>query len=150
MRLSDTHLVATSSGEYKFARDFSEQENLMVFDKSKGSLTEEKIMSIRSETVEGYTAPLTTSGNFLANGVLVSCYAMVDSHQKAHMSMKPVRVWCKMAKSLSEDLKIKDQKAGVHWYAASLYGLVRLRQNVRSHSHVSKIRKQPEMKNVVV
>ena len=77
--------MATSNQEYKFAKDFNEQESLMVFDKSKGSLTEEKIMSIRNETVEGYMAPLTTSGNFLANGVLVSCYATVDSHEKAHM-----------------------------------------------------------------
>jgi hypothetical protein len=78
----------------------------------------------------GVFAPLTKSGTLMVNGFLVSSYAHVDSHAKAHASLAPLRLWyglgSKIGKNGPTAETSKGPKTGIHAYAktlASVYGL---------------------------
>ena len=105
-----------------------------------------RVVAVEAEARRGVYAPLTAAGNLVVDGVLASCYALVDSQAVAHAAFAPVRWWegAKQSfnsigestpKVLAGDSKPKEQFVGVHWYAKWLYGLGELL--LPSHLHDS-------------
>lgn len=88
------------------------------------------VVEIEKRVCVGAFAPLTKSGTLIVNGFLVSSYAHVDSHAKAHASLAPLRLWyglgSKIGKNATGARTSKGPKTGIHAYAttlASVYGL---------------------------
>lgn len=127
--LSANHLVAVPGGKFKLARDLkTDQDQVVVFDSTQR--VEEKLVDVSVEECNSFLAPITYTGTFLANGVLVSCYAEVESHRLAHDAMKPVRWWSSLQATLQKlmgnnrltnKMQTKRQDEGIHWYPTALY-----------------------------
>lgn len=63
----------------------------------------------------GMVAPVTMEGNIIVDGVLASCYAMINDHEIAHMAFAPLRLAHNYAfKVWNTDLSVIQQ--GLHWY----------------------------------
>jgi len=78
------------------------------------------VTNVTMVTGRGVFAPLTSSGTIVVDGVIVSCYALVSSHQLAHVAMAPVRLaarTCSLWNCYDDTLSPLD---GVHWYAQFL------------------------------
>ena len=97
-------------------------------------LVGENVLAARPvESVEvvrqtGVFAPLTSAGNIMVDGVLASCYAVIDSQTIAHTAFAPVRWYYSLASWVSPDRAgssepRSSQAEGVHWYAGLLYRL---------------------------
>jgi len=97
-------------------------------------LVGENVLAARPvESVEvvrqtGVFAPLTAAGNIMVDGVLASCYAVIDSQTIAHTAFAPVRWYYSLASWVSPDRAgaaepRSSQAEGVHWYAGLLYRL---------------------------
>ncbi len=120
--------MALPGGQFKFAKYLNREDLIVTFDFEKQMQVEEKIKSILIEPVEGYAAPLTMSGTILVDGILASCYAIIDSQTLAHSVMAPARWWYSIhgmiyqaaPESLSSHLQIGKQMNGTHWYPAML------------------------------
>ena len=73
----------------------------------------------------GLYAPLTASGTMVVDDVIVSCYALVDSHVIAHATMTPLRIGHRVKEFFREhSIGVFDYLSaqsteiqGVHWYA---------------------------------
>lgn len=101
LTLTAEHLVYVTSKnsltrQAIFARDVKIGDQLVTFNGIVASIT--KITTVMEE---GLYAPLTDEGNLVANGVLVSCYAHVQSHTLGHLTMAPVRILRRVIKGLS-------------------------------------------------
>jgi hypothetical protein len=120
--------MAVPNGEFKFAKNLRREDTIVTFDFEANKQVEEKIKSIMIEPVQGYAAPLTMSGTILVDGILASCYAIIDSQTVAHSVMAPARWWYAMhgmldqvaPESLASHLQIAKQMNGTHWYPAML------------------------------
>ncbi|KAF0308902.1 Sonic hedgehog protein A [Amphibalanus amphitrite] len=104
-----------------------------------GAVTAERVTAVDLVHESGVFAPLTRHGTLLANGVLASCYAMVDDQRTAHAAFLPVR-WAVNVRELTlhmlEHFGVRaaaaaaaarsaasEPTSGVHWYASFLYAL---------------------------
>lgn len=136
LTLTPGHLVYVASGETSpnemsprdshpiFASRVREGDFVFVLD------SHQRWQVVRVQKVEvsmqrGLYAPLTQHGNMLVDGVLVSCYAMIDNVDIAHWSFAPLRLIHYLSASLwgshvTHNATIQD---GVHWYADALYTL---------------------------
>ena len=123
--------MAVPNGEFKFAQNLKREESIIAYDFEKQIQVEEKIESILIEPVESYAAPLTMSGTMLVDGILVSNYAIIDSHLIAHSVMAPARWWYTIhgfinqaiPESISASMQIEKQMNGTHWYPTMLHSL---------------------------
>ena len=80
-------------------------------------LTACRVTRVTRKTNIGVYAPLTEQGNVFVDGILCSCYAIVD-HELAHWSFFPIRF---MVNSLPSLMKWVDNTTeGIHWYAKFL------------------------------
>ena len=52
-----------------------------------------KVKSVASKSHVGIFAPLTSTGTFLVDDLLVSCYAHLSSHAVAHLAFLPFRTF---------------------------------------------------------
>ena len=119
--------MAIPGGEFKFAKDLRREDLIVTFDFESQTQLAERIKSILIERVQGYAAPLTMSGTILVDGILASCYAVIDSQSLAHSVMAPARWWYAMhglfdmvaaPEPLASSFHIEKQLNGTHWYPA--------------------------------
>ncbi|XP_073346964.1 tiggy-winkle hedgehog protein-like [Pagrus major] len=82
-----------------------------------------RVIRISVEHNEGSYAPITSHGTIIVDGVLASCYAVVDNHDLAHSVFAPVRLWHSFLSlvGLLKELDSVNQADGVHWYPELLY-----------------------------
>ena len=51
------------------------------------------ISKIDEVKIQGYGAPLTRNGNFIAENMIVSCYAIIRNHELADFVMWPLKTF---------------------------------------------------------
>eukprot|EP00457_Paulinella_chromatophora_P001847 gb/GEZN01001849.1/.p1 GENE.gb/GEZN01001849.1/~~gb/GEZN01001849.1/.p1 ORF type:complete len:827 (+),score=68.65 gb/GEZN01001849.1/:37-2517(+) len=83
-----------------------------------------EVLTVTSKQDVGLYAPLVNTGTLLVDGVAVSCYSSMLSHQLAHIATAPLRWATSFAlqwpfPSWVESEKINDQQ-GIHWYGKLL------------------------------
>jgi len=76
LKISDTHLILKSSGEFVFAGELNEGDVLQ---------NDERIVHVDFAHEQGAYAPLTEHGTLLVNGLVASCYSSFRSHHLAHL-----------------------------------------------------------------
>ena len=88
----------------------------------------EKVVQMQTSKQNGVFAPLTESGNMVVDGVLVSCYAMIDSVNIAHWSFAPFRMLRYIQELFTDShpetnstLITSPPQHGIHWYAEILH-----------------------------
>ncbi len=112
-----------------FAGDLSPGD-LLLTKSSSGELGASLVSSVTASRRGGVFAPLTEHGNLVVDGVVASCYAVVDSQSVAHAAFWPLRAAARLARvfglggaSSPEDQAAPLPPSGVHWYASALYSL---------------------------
>ena len=146
--IEDAPPAEYSDFDVLYAREIDEGMHVLVLDGRTGRARPSRVVSVEAEARRGVYAPLTAAGNLVVDGVLASCYALVDSQAVAHAAFAPVRWWEGARRALLPSLnsvspnvlagdskKPKEQFVGVHWYAKWLYGLGELL--LPSHLHDS-------------
>lgn len=82
---------------------------------SDGKLVAAEVTSISISNERGSIAPLTNEGNIIVDGVLASCYALLEDHELADSIFWPAKLIYKHFPSLLNSGSTPQQ--GVHWYA---------------------------------
>lgn len=83
-----------------------------------GTFVESIVTSVKIVHLTGVYAPLTESGTIVVEGVLCSCYAVVNSHNLAHAAFLPLRIL----------YRIRDNGYSVIYYVCNLIsGWLRLK-----------------------
>lgn len=65
-----------------------------------GGVTLEKVVGVSYQEAGGVFAPLTTEGTVVVDGVVASCYAVIDSQAIAHWAFLPVRLYNNLREAL--------------------------------------------------
>jgi hypothetical protein len=102
-------------------------DSLVHVEEDKMSVTSPRVSQLGTVTLTGIYAPLTKSGTLIVNGFLVSCYADVESHAKAHASLAPLRLWYRSIMTKAVVPKETKCERGIHGYAKFL---MKLRQRL--------------------
>ncbi|XP_021928803.1 sonic hedgehog protein isoform X1 [Zootermopsis nevadensis] len=83
------------------------------------------VISTEAILKRGVYAPLTREGTVVVDGIVASCYAVVDSQSIAHWSYAPFRLYKSflslISKNVSSARSVSQAPIGVHWYANILY-----------------------------
>ena len=147
LTLTDTHLVHKGDPDCNelscfvpsYAGNVEQGQKLLVH---RDSLQPKVVVSVKVTTHVGVYAPLTTMGNLVVDGVLASCYAVIDSQRIAHAAFAPVRWWHNLkhnaqyilrtlsfsnsvANTEPRTAKVEPPPNGIHWYPNFLYSLAR-------------------------
>lgn len=141
VRVSGTHLVPIQNGQFKFARELYRGDQIVTYDPESKTQVLETIKSILIEPATGYVAPLTMSGDLLVDNILMSNYAVIESHNLAHSVMAPVRWWyaansnmkSMLPESVARTLGIDKQMNGTHWYPGVLHSFNSYTNVVKFH-----------------
>ena len=144
LTLTPTHLIYTSAGDDRqgaaeataevmeavYAKDVQEGDFVLVHD-SLGLIKAVRVTHVEARVHSGVFAPLTSAGNLVVDGVVASCYAVIDSQTLAHAAFAPVRWWSYVTggstasadSALSSTTSANEIDSGIHWYARALYSL---------------------------
>ena len=132
LTLTASHLVYAGAPDCRqlecmrpvYAGNVEPGQNLM---RRENSLVASTVLSVTSSHHRGVFAPLTRAGNLVVDGVLASCYAVIDSQNIAHTAFAPVRWYYSLKHSLvGSEPRTVSVAPGVHWYPSMLYSLARL------------------------
>lgn len=106
--------------DFKFA-DLIEVGDFMLVNIN-GKLQPRRVERITHELHNGVYAPLTYDGTIIVNSITASCYALVEKHFLAHMSLLPMRVLYSVEEMLDLNNNSIDTQIprGIHWYANAL------------------------------
>nr|ADK38669.1 hedgehog [Platynereis dumerilii] len=143
LTLTPGHMVYSTSENYKdaspkdlhpvFASRIREGDYIFVLDTTTRWQSHrwrpEKVVRLQTSKQNGVFAPLTDHGNMVVDGVLVSCYAMIDSVNIAHWSFAPYRMFSYVQALFNTDSQINTNSSavtsppqhGIHWYAEVLH-----------------------------
>lgn len=90
-----TFVNTNGTHENKLAGEISKdgEHQLYTFDVKRGSYLMSNVVDIEEIYIEGFAAPLTSSGTLVANGVLVSNYARIKSQTLGDISMWPLKTF---------------------------------------------------------
>lgn len=120
--LTPTHLIYVLNEDSDafdpvYASEIRPGDRVLIL--SDGAPVSDVVVSVDASVMEtGVFAPLTKEGNLVVDGVLASCYAVVDSQSLAHNVFAPIR-W---AYSWFGNAETTPQN-GVHWYAEWLFNV---------------------------
>lgn len=106
------------TANYKFAANVKIDDFVLV--NVNGTLEPRKVHRIENEIHRGVFAPLTYDGTIIVNSISASCYALVDTHSLAHMSLMPMRVYYSIKRMFNGGAIDKTLPRGIHWYANAL------------------------------
>lgn len=139
LTVTRSHLVireTLNSSEIVYAETLSTGNKLIVHSRN-GDKFQDKVIKVTKVFRTGVYAPLTTTGTVIVNDIVVSCYAVVNSHYLAHYVLMPFRftiyvknyvfkLWQMIThentpSGLSNMPKLSYPEVGVHWYANVLY-----------------------------
>ncbi|XP_037132309.1 indian hedgehog B protein-like [Syngnathus acus] len=101
-----------------YACDARPGQCVLVADGPSGTLS--RITRVTVTERRGAFAPLTAQGTLVVDGVVASCYAVVEGHSLAHRAFSPLRLMHSWAGSSGY------RGDGVHWYAELLHWLGRM------------------------
>lgn len=106
---------------YLFAEKVEEGDQLLV--NSNGILIPQKVVSVTTELLAGFYAPLTQEGTIIVDSIAASCYALIDSQTIAHYSFMPIRTFNKIKHwfTSTDTNETIPKSNGIHWYARTLY-----------------------------
>uniref|UniRef100_A0A8C2XU02 Hedgehog protein n=1 Tax=Cyclopterus lumpus TaxID=8103 RepID=A0A8C2XU02_CYCLU len=79
-----------------------------------------RITRVSTGESRGAFAPLTQQGTLVVDGVVASCYAVVDQHALAHWAFSPLRLIHSWTGSTGS------HRDGIHWYSRLLHWLGRM------------------------
>lgn len=83
------------------------------------------VISTEAILKRGVYAPLTREGTIVVDGIVASCYAVIDSQSIAHWSYAPFRLYASFLRLFSNGVSsarsVRQAPVGVHWYANILY-----------------------------
>ncbi|XP_075684815.1 sonic hedgehog protein [Rhinoderma darwinii] len=135
IRLTAAHLIfvpesptnGTRSFKSVFASNIRPGDRVFIADHTLMSLKEVTVERVHLEEDIGAYAPVTSHGTVVINGVLTSCYAVIEEHSWAHMAFAPLRFAFKLFSFLyPQDYKPSPNHLhveGIHWYSQVLYKL---------------------------
>ncbi|KAM4706134.1 sonic hedgehog protein [Rhinophrynus dorsalis] len=135
IKLTAAHLlfVAQTQGNdtraYKsvFASNIQPGDVIYIGDPELMSLKAVKVERVHLEEDLGAYAPVTAHGTVVIDGVLASCYAVIEEHSWAHMAFAPLRFGFGLSSILfpknsnSSPPPPYSQGEGIHWYSQILY-----------------------------
>lgn len=128
LKITDKHLIyASNTNDTKnyvpvFAESIQVGHYVFVNDGEKEFLSS-RVLSLKKVTSYGVYAPLTTEGSVVVDGVVTSCYGVINNEFIAHAAFSPVRALHWLLQYISLPLAIDSNSDGVHWYADILYNL---------------------------
>jgi len=116
--------------EFIFAKNVKPNHRLYIRSAVQNEIITVKVDNVTTEVKQGYYSPITHDGTIIVNNVVVSCYAVINSHQLAHVGVTPLR-WIYAAikyfslnAGLFERTSSNDGK--IHWYHRVLFDASRL------------------------
>ncbi|XP_075443973.1 sonic hedgehog protein isoform X2 [Ascaphus truei] len=134
IRLTAAHLLFVSQNQVNGTRSFKSTfasnikpgDQVYVVDKRVMDLKGVKVKKAYLEEDLGAYAPVTAHGTVIIDGVLASCYAVIEEHRWAHMAFAPLRFGFDLfsflfPKDYSSSYSTYSQVEGIHWYSQILY-----------------------------
>ena len=120
LRVSPDHLVFEWKGDAKHAKNFR-PDDILTRVLPDGLAAPSTVHFVSRTTATGAFAPVTEKGVLVVEGVLCSSYAVVESHDYAHMAMLPLRLMSQLGAPVHDPNEAG--AGGMHWYAKALYDL---------------------------
>ena len=121
IELTKKHVIFASKDAVHFQPIFAEKVQLGDFVKALthdgSTVVPAKVVKVTTQCFTGAFAPLTAEGTILVNGILASCYALIEDQKAAHRAFFPWRKLFKLTKKFAKGSKIQ---VGLHWYPRAL------------------------------